>query len=149
MTVYRHLYGPYLTTLHVVVYNVRPVMKKFVDLICTQCNREMIDTFCVVPDYPACPDCGSTSERLWLPSSVAAIKGDDIPGGLLIRNGICNEDGTPKKYYSYSEIDKAARAKGYVNRPERGVADKKDWDRLSSKNQLNHQHIQTSRSKEV
>lgn len=112
-------------------------VKKFVDLVCSKCRSEFIDTFCVVPDYPPCATCGSPTERLWLPTSAPKIKGDDIPGGVWIRNGVCNADGSPKKYYAYSEIDKAAKAKGYTNQPERGVADKKDWDRLSSKSQVN------------
>lgn len=36
------------------------------------------------------------------------ISTDDIPGGLEIRNGICNDDGSPKRYYSKSEIKRAA-----------------------------------------
>lgn len=36
------------------------------------------------------------------------IASDDIPGGLEVRNGICNPDGTPKRYYSKSAIKKAA-----------------------------------------
>lgn len=112
-------------------------MKKFVDLVCTGCQQELVDTFCTIPDYPPCPACHAPTTRLWLPTSVPAIKGDEIPGGVWIRNGVCNADGTPKKYYSYSEIEKAANAKGYVSRPERGAADKKDWDKLSAKSQIN------------
>jgi hypothetical protein len=113
-------------------------MKKFVDLKCSQCSREIIDAFCVIPDYPACPDCGGATERLFLPGSVPAIKGDDIPGGVYIKHGVCNEDGSPRKFYSKSEIAKAARAKGLTSESERGVADKKDWDRLSSNRQYSH-----------
>lgn len=36
------------------------------------------------------------------------IATDDIPGGMLVHHGICNEDGSPKRYYSKSEIKKAA-----------------------------------------
>ena len=43
---------------------------------------------------------------------------DDIPGGIYIRHGICNDDGTAKKYYSKSEIAKAAKEKGLVNNVE-------------------------------
>lgn len=39
---------------------------------------------------------------------------DDIPGGILMHNGICNEDGTPRKYYSWSAIDAACKAKGVI-----------------------------------
>ena len=39
---------------------------------------------------------------------------DDIPGGIEITNGICNEDGTPKRYYSKTEIRDACLAKGMM-----------------------------------
>lgn len=42
-----------------------------------------------------------------------AVIADDIPGGLEIKHGICNSDGTPKKYYSKSEIKRAAYLAGY------------------------------------
>lgn len=115
-----------------VVYNICP-MKKFVDVECTTCGHQIIDVYCMVPDYPPCPLCQSPTSRLYLPSSVPTIVGDDIPGGVVIQHGVCNEDGTPKKFYSHSDIRKEAEARGLINRPERGVADKKDWDRLSRK----------------
>jgi hypothetical protein len=43
-----------------------------------------------------------------------AIWVDEIPGGLEISNGICNEDGTPKRYYSKSAIREACKAKGVI-----------------------------------
>ena len=43
-----------------------------------------------------------------------AIWTDDIPGGVLIANGICNADGTPKRYYSRSAIKEACDAKGMI-----------------------------------
>ena len=50
-----------------------------------------------------------------LPRSAGfGVRGDDIPGGILIRHGICNADGTPKKYYSKTEIRRAADEKGYT-----------------------------------
>jgi hypothetical protein len=111
-------------------------MKKFVDVECPNCLTQVLDAFVTIPDYPTCAKCaeaGSTIQmtRLYLPSSVPNVVGDDIPGGVVIHHGVCNEDGTPKKYYSHSEIQKEATRRGLVNRPERGVADKKDWDRLS------------------
>lgn len=39
---------------------------------------------------------------------------DEIPGGIMIANGICHEDGTPKRFDSRSEIRKEAAAKGLV-----------------------------------
>jgi hypothetical protein len=44
----------------------------------------------------------------------SAIWVDDIPGGVEMTNGICNEDGTPKRYYSKSAIRAACKEKGVV-----------------------------------
>ncbi len=39
---------------------------------------------------------------------------DEIPGGIEIKHGICNPDGTPKRYYSKTEIRRAANERGYT-----------------------------------
>jgi|SRR5688572_3312276 len=44
--------------------------------------------------------------------SAAAVWQDSIEGGVLIHNAICNADGTPKRYYSKTEIRDACKAKG-------------------------------------
>lgn len=43
-----------------------------------------------------------------------AIWTDDIPGGVEITNGICNADGTPKRYFSKSAIRQACEVKGMI-----------------------------------
>ena len=40
------------------------------------------------------------------------VIGDDIPGGIEIRHGLCNEDGSPRRYYSHSEIEKECKKRG-------------------------------------
>jgi len=47
------------------------------------------------------------------PRRAAAVRPDNIPGGVLIEHGICNDDGTPRRYDSYSAIDRACAEKGY------------------------------------
>jgi len=39
---------------------------------------------------------------------------DDIPGGIELHHGLCNEDGSPKRYYSRSAIKAACELKGFV-----------------------------------
>lgn len=39
---------------------------------------------------------------------------DSIPGGLAIAHGLCHADGTPRTYYSRSEIKQAAAVKGLI-----------------------------------
>ena len=41
-----------------------------------------------------------------------AVRPDDIPGGLVIEHGLCHDDGTPRTYYSRSEIRQACVARG-------------------------------------
>jgi len=40
---------------------------------------------------------------------------DDIPGGLLITNGLCHADGTPRRFDTRSAIAAEARRRGYTN----------------------------------
>jgi len=44
----------------------------------------------------------------------AGIATDEIPGGIEIKHGLCNPDGTPKRYYSKTEIKRAANERGYT-----------------------------------
>lgn len=44
----------------------------------------------------------------------AGVITDEIPGGIEIRHGLCNPDGTPKRYYSKTEIKRAANERGYT-----------------------------------
>jgi hypothetical protein len=75
-------------------------------------------------DDPPCTVCGSPASRVLLPGRATAVTADDIPGGLEIRHGLCNPDGSPRTYYSKSEIAAEAKRRGLVNIvehvPERG-----------------------------
>lgn len=42
----------------------------------------------------------------------AAVRADTIPGGRVIYHGLCHPDGTPRTYYSESEIDRECAARG-------------------------------------
>lgn len=48
------------------------------------------------------------------PRLAAFVQQDSIPGGLWIEHGICNPDGTPKRYDSYSEIKRACAERGVI-----------------------------------
>lgn len=73
-------------------------------MTCPTCGHEL-----QIGDFPFCN--GSTVDHGRYGGGVAA---DDIPGGMLIEHAICNPDGTPKRYYSKSEIRETARAKGWT-----------------------------------
>lgn len=71
--------------------------------MCEKCGKEL-----VIGEWPFCPHgFGANS-----------VIADDIPGGVEIRHGLCNEDGSPRRYYSKSEMAKEAKKRGLVNRVE-------------------------------
>jgi putative FmdB family regulatory protein len=83
------------------------------DLECSPCKRLFIDQWAKVDETEKpCPDCGQPTQRVWIQGHSSAVIGDDIPGGIEIRHGLCNPDGTPKKYYTKSEIAREAKARG-------------------------------------
>lgn len=84
------------------------------DRVCDN-GHELIDCWEPIgaPDV-ACPSCAAPTKRVWLGKTCAIIP-DDIPGGVWVRHGICNDDGTPRKYYTKSEMVKEAKARGLVN----------------------------------
>jgi hypothetical protein len=96
----------------------------FYDRKGTACEHVMIDCYEPISSPPvACKECGGPTERAWL-SKPATVIQDSIEGGVFIRHGLCNPDGSPRKYYSKSEIAREAAARGLVNLvqhvPERG-----------------------------
>lgn len=82
----------------------------FYDLTCPN-DHQQIDKLLKIGERPPCPECGEPTITLWTGKANSVIA-DDIPGGIWMKHGVCNDDGTPKKYYSKSEIAKAAKAKG-------------------------------------
>ena len=86
------------------------------DRKCQSCG--LIKENCWEPmtfETPECGGCGSKENpRVLLTGRPSNVIGDDIPGGVLIYNAICHPDGTPKRYYSKSEIARAAKEGGWV-----------------------------------
>lgn len=58
--------------------------------------------------------CGGERERVYTsaPTVPSNVQGDDIPGGFYAKHGICNEDGTPKRYDTKHEICDALNKAG-------------------------------------
>ena len=84
------------------------------DRICDACGAIKLD--CLEPlsaPNMSC-GCGGTLKRGWTQRGAAVI-GDDIPGGMDVKHGICNDDGSPRRFYSKSEMRQAAEARGLVN----------------------------------
>ena len=70
---------------------------------CDKCGQEI-----TVGEFPFCPHGRGAN----------SVTADDIPGGVEIRHGICNEDGSPRRYYSKSEMAREAKRRNVVNRVE-------------------------------
>lgn len=65
--------------------------------------------------------CGGERERIYTDNPVrTAVHTDDIPGGVWIKHGICNEDGTPKRYDTRHAIREATRKAGLLSLEEAG-----------------------------
>lgn len=91
---------------------------------CEYCGHELH-----IGDYPFCK--GSPSDHL---NSRYGIITDDIPGGLDVKHGICWPDGSPRRFYSKSEIRKAADAAGLTiggetPKPNQRIVEQRQRDR--------------------
>lgn len=79
------------------------------------CEHVLVDCWePITPPTVVCPECGGETQRVWLNSKSPNVIGDDIPGGYEVKHGACNEDGSPRKFYSKSEIVRAAKERGWV-----------------------------------
>lgn len=82
--------------------------------VCSACEKKQEGLSWDYDPIPSCcdkqmePDYGRSN-------AAAAVIPDEIPGGIYIRHGLCNPDGSPRKYYSKSEIAAEAQRRGLVN----------------------------------
>lgn len=91
----------------------RHVMKRRY-YVCS-CGADLIEIRWSYDPLPTCHKCSAEMKEDYGQFGLApAVIGDEIPGGLEVRHGICNPDGTPKRYYSKSEIRRAAAEAGYT-----------------------------------
>ena len=88
---------------------------RLIDTRCPGCSTVVIDVLLRgAESLPACAQCGAQTERVYLPGGLPAVHDDSIPGGVLIKNAICNPDGTPRRYYSHTEIRQEAARRGWT-----------------------------------
>jgi hypothetical protein len=69
-----------------------------------------MDVWRIEDQIPPCRQCGAPSSRHL--ASFPVVHDDSIPGGIQIRHGLVNDDGSPRTFYSKSEIARAAKEKG-------------------------------------
>ncbi len=92
-------------------------MMRRTDAVCPECGTELLDI-----DIDAYPVCGCGIQTVWLPKSGRGdVVQDSIEGGVMIAHGICNPDGTPKRYDSRAEIARACKAARLENHVVRGL----------------------------
>ena len=86
------------------------------DRRCVACGNTRLDQLEPIQPMPdvRC-ECGGSMDRGWYGAQFPGVVPDAIPGGVEIRNGICHDDGSPRKFYSRSEMARAAKEKGVVN----------------------------------
>ena len=82
------------------------------------------------------------------------VRPDDIPGGLVIEHGLCNEDGTPRTYYSHSEITRECARRGLVRWTDIYTEDKTkdarvrmDWYRSSEAQKARAERVEQRRER--
>src|SRR5262245_26740442 len=86
----------------------------FYDRRCETCGKSLTDLYeRIETENPAC-ECGGTLVRAFLTKG-HAVAPDDIPGGIEIQHALCNPDGSPRRYYSRSAIEREAARRGYTN----------------------------------
>lgn len=106
-------------------------MVRRTDAVCPneECGQQLLDID--VAEYPKCHVCDT--QMVWLPRKGAgAVNQDTIEGGVMIAHGICNPDGTPKRYDSRADIARACKVKGIENYVVRGNESKRQYDRMTS-----------------
>lgn len=104
-------------------------MRIMIDLFCPACDTYRIDALVDREHMPACDQCGGQTTRAWL--SAPSVHADEIPGGVLIHHGLCNADGSPRRYYSKTEIAAEAKRRGKVNFVQH-LPDNKDTDKSAT-----------------
>lgn len=88
------------------------------DYKCPSCGAERIDVLAPTSQRTIPCDslmCGDLMTRAWLTKAPSAI-GDEID--VTIRHGMCNLDGTPRRFRSKQELARATKERGLINRVE-------------------------------
>jgi hypothetical protein len=106
---------------------------RMIDLKCAKCDRIQMDHLERDEDKnrPVC--CDQPMERVFLPTATGGVKDDSIPGGIWIKNGLCNADGTPRRYDSWSDVRKEEQKRGYINYVEHKGSKGSDKSRHTSR----------------
>lgn len=80
------------------------------DLTCPA-GHEQLDILLKLGERPPCPTCGGPTETLWRGGSSVISDECDV----WIRHGICETDGSPKRYTSKTDMRREAEKRGLTN----------------------------------
>ena len=87
-------------------------MSPLFDRQCLNCGNQRIDVWEPTDAKDPLCECGTLMERAYITKS-PAISGDECD--VLVKHGLCNPDGTPRRYRSKAEMAKVAKARGMTN----------------------------------
>lgn len=86
------------------------------DRHCYKCGATQLDLLeTMATTNPVCP-CGGQLERVLMPTGRGTVIGDECD--VTVKHGLCNADGTPRRFTSKSDMRKAAEKKGLVSHVE-------------------------------
>lgn len=106
---------------------------RLIDLRCPVCNATKVDHFqrdsaeplplcdnltIVAGDETHRAPCMTPMARDYRPLRNGGVIPDEIPGGYAVKHGLCWPDGTPRVFYSRSEMERVAKEKGRYNHVE-------------------------------
>lgn len=101
-------------------------MMRMLDLRCPRCGNITIDYFQrndrePLPYCRECTEdplvlCGTLTERVLLPTGRGTVISDECD--VVVHHGICNLDGSPRRYRFKSEMRAEAARRGLVNHVE-------------------------------
>jgi hypothetical protein len=81
---------------------------------CPNGHSEKLFRWDTDPNVPKCRECGETLQtEFQLTGKAPCVIGDEID--VMVEHGLCNEDGSPKRYRSRSDLRHAAKALGWTN----------------------------------
>ena len=81
------------------------------DRKCPNCGDTKINCWEPMDSPPVICSCGARTERAWI-TNASSVIGDELD--IEITNGLCNIDGTPRRYRSREEMNKEAKKRGFT-----------------------------------
>jgi hypothetical protein len=89
-------------------------VRTLIDIVCPACGASELDRYIDPSQISACA-CGAARQRLFATQggSAPSVSGDECD--VTIRHGLCNADGSPRRYTSKSEIAREAARRGLRN----------------------------------